>query len=254
MTAEIERRGQLRPISDLPALASAVAYIEVEGADGKFYRAQGTDIGGAFSIYNQYTAFQAPFSSDFDDLKGHAVTPTGGVSIVAAKAEFDGTGRLSYNSSEALNLRDSDFCIEGWFKTSQTQNYTTFFERDINLAGGYTLIINNGSADGKVAFYQAAASQIVASSTGGYADGVRHHVAVCRTGLTFYLFIDGVLKATQAYLSLSVFAASTQALILGNSPTASRALVGTLDNWRLIKGLPGYTVPFTVPTPPFPTG
>lgn len=256
MAAEIPRRGAIRPVRDLPDLASTIEWIEVEGADGRFYRATSTQVGGnsGFDMYNQYIAFQAPFSSDFDDLKGHAVTPSGGVSIVGGQAVFDGTGQLSYSTSEALNLRDSDFWIEGWFTSSQNQQYTTLFERDINLAGGYTLVFNIDSAsDGRIAFYQNAASQLVKTATGGYNDGVRHHVAVVRTGLTFYLFVDGLLLGTNAYASLSVFAASTGALILGNSPTASRALIGEMDNWRMGKGIPGYTVPFVVPTPPFPS-
>ena len=110
----------------------------------------------------------------------------------------------------------------------------------------------DSNSDGKIALYEIALGQVVKSS-GGFNDGVRHHLVVARNGVQFMIFVDGALVGHTQYGSLNIFAISTSGVQLGNSATSSRALVGFLDNWRIVKGQAIYNVPFTPPTPPFPT-
>jgi hypothetical protein len=261
MTAAVKRRGMIRPITALPAATSPTGgAFEVEIA-GQFYQIPAAKVAGAGS-WNQ-TALQAPydFANQFADLKGKANTETGAVAIVADahvpsgfSAAFTGAGgRIQYPSSPDFDFGSANFTIEGWFRTSSVQQFTALLTRDQGSTEEWTLLVNIDSAsDGKIAFYELALGQVV-KSTGGYNDGNRHHVAVVRSGVQFFLFVDGVHVGNTQFNSVNIFALSTSGLQLGNSQTASRALVGNLDNWRITKGDALYTVAFTPPTPPFPT-
>lgn len=267
MAATPPRRGEVRPPSDLPDLVGSPLWLEVEGADRKVYRATSAAVGGGGqNTFNSYTAAQLPLdtATQFADLKGKTTTVVGSVAITAdpasptgSSAEFSGAGgRIAIaGSNNDFDFGFGPFGIEGWFQTSQAaQQYTTLLDRAIGSTGGYTIIINNGSsADGKIALYQNAASLVVETGIGGFNDGQRHHLAVVRNGTQFYIFVDGVMRGFNQYVSFDVWALSVNALWLGNSTIASRAFIGRLDNWRIVKGIPTYAVsPFTVPVPPFP--
>lgn len=262
MTAAVKRRGMIRPISDLPVSPGGAALMEVEVAGAAYRAAVGG--GGGLSVWNQYTALQCPYSADFVDLKGNGVTIAGAPTIVADgaapggfSAQFHGAGdKLTYTTSQgdSLDLRGVSWTIEFGLRTSINQQYTTIYERGIGATGGFTVIINNDSSnDGRLAFYQNVASLVVKTANGGFNDGVRHHVAICRVATSFYIFIDGVQQGLTVYNSFDVFASGSQALDVGNSSTANRDLTGFLDNLRFTRGIPMYATHFTAPTSPFPT-
>lgn len=209
---------------------------------------------GALEFYNQYVTFQAPFSTDLLDLKSHVLSSSTGVSIVGGKASFDGTGGLVYNSAGTFDMYSMPFCFEGWFSTSQTQQYTTLMERGSGgTTGDWELVINNTVNGGQLAFYQA--NLIAAGLVGGSGlnNGARHHFALAKAGTWYAIFGDGALLNFVSLTSYDVWPPNTRPLYIGNSQTAGRHLIGTMDNVRMMRGQPGYTVPFTVPTPPFPT-
>ena len=255
------RRG-FRQIATLPAAPDGVKLVEVEVA-GASYQVPASSLGGGLaSIFNQYTALQCPFSSDFADLKGNLDTETGTVAIAADgnvpsgfSAQFSGAGgRVQFPSAASLNFGNGNFTLGGWFRTSMTTQYGALFTRDQGSTEAWTCLVNIDSAsDGKIAFYQLALGQVVKTSGGGYNNGVRHHIEITRNGCQFSIWIDGLLAGTTQYVSFDVFAVSTSGLQFGNSQTAARAFLGALDNWYIMKGIALHTVPFTVPVPPLPT-
>jgi hypothetical protein len=252
----------IRNITDLPAYGSQTgATVEVE-AGGAFYNAPYA-AGASVPPWSQ-VAFSAPLSANFNDLKGHTVTPVGTPpTISGGRTVFTGAGGLSYNLSqfggEDLQIRNMPFTLEGWFSCTSNATNQCLFDTDTTSTGAYTLLLNLNGTVGNMAWLMNNGSASVTLSVLGVAnDGTRHHVAiVCVTPLLFYFFLDGVLKQNTETAVSMLTSPTSHALVLGSrftGSTQSLGLVGTMDNWRWTKGFPLYPgVPFTVPTPPFAT-
>lgn len=274
MTLEVERRGMIRPISDLPAAVTLVApLVEIED-QGKFYKAAyggGGGGGNAPDTFDAYTAVQFPFSSDFLDLKGNAAAPSSssGASITGGKlVTAGGAGQgLQYANAgvggalaEVLDFGSGNFTVEGWFQSLSTVALGVMMEKsNASFNGGSWGIFLNGdnvANSGRVAYWQSdfsGAAPVVLSPSGTkYNDGVRHAIRLCRNGNQFTLYVDGAsVGRTTSAVALTD---NTSDLRMGFSVIASRAMVCTFDNWRVLKGLAACAgVKYTVPTPPFPT-
>jgi hypothetical protein len=260
MTAETPRRGMIRKIADLPAYPGGAAIQEVEVGGVPYQSAAGAS---GIAPINQ-TVVQLPLATDFLDVKQHAITVVGSVVISGGAAVFSGGGgviSIADHNPDDMDISCAPYTIEAFFKTTQAaQQNTMICERDDGAfhSGSWAILINQNSAgDGKVAFYSSTennAAAIMTSAVGGYNDGVRHHVAVCRIGAKYHMWVDGVLVARQLYNGLSVSTLLTAPIRIGNSVFSSRQFIGTIDNFRYIIGVPAYSGwTFTVPTPPFPT-
>jgi hypothetical protein len=266
MTAETPRRGMIRKIADLPAYPGGAAIQEVEIA-GVPYQATAGGSAGISSI-NQ-TVIQLPLSN-FLDIKQHSVGVFGSVAIdnttTPSSALFTGGGGvISVGQGSPFNDLDisaANYTIEAFFKTTQAaQLLTTICERDNGSfgSGSWSLLINADAAgDGKIAFYSSSennASAVMTSTVGGYNDGVRHHVVVCRIGEKYQLWVDGTIAALQIFNGFSAPSPVLTAPVrVGNSAFASRQFIGNIDNFRYIIGINAYAgFKFTVPSVPFPT-
>lgn len=80
------------------------------------------------------------------------------------------------------------------------------------------------------------------------------HMAICRSGTTCRLFVDGV--QTASFTNTTDYNDSSNALFIGNlsstavSPASAVAYKGSLQNFRIVKGTALYTSNFTVPATP----
>ena len=252
----------IRPISDLPALVGAPDWVEVEQAGG-FFKAPGSAFqSNAQDIY-QLTALQVPFAASFADVGPLAMTPatSGTVAIVGGAAVFSGTGaaggEVDYTTALAFGASAFDigapFTIEGWFKTASIVNFATLMERSVGGASPWGLIINNAPGDGKLAFYDPDGAP-AALTTHAWNDNVRHHVRVVKYWNSTMIWVDGILDAHTITNPPAGWATSNNTVKFGNSANAGRFFIGSLDNWRIVKGIAVSTLPkFTVPAPPFPT-
>lgn len=203
------------------------------------------------------------------DERKHPVAVTPGAlqqnkeSVFGGSCQFDGAlGAVTCDEFQS-NLVGSNwqdyyfasgpFTIEGWFKTNQNNRINaTLAERSPQpmTAGGWRIVINvSAASDGHLGFFWGDINISVACMESGanFADGYWHHVAVVRNGNLFYMFADGALVAT-AISATSQTDLGSQKIILGNSTGAGRGYAGYLDEWRITKGIPRYTVSFT-PTP-----
>lgn len=265
MTAETPRRGMIRPISDLPASPGGAELIEVEVAK-KFYQR-----GVPSASYLNQTVIQLPMATaGFPDDKGHAVTVSGPVTLDTTttpfSAKFSAGASINQGIHVAAPATGDDFNVggspiwtmEGWFKTTQVEQFATLCGRDSGAGGSGTwaLLINNGtSSDGKIAMYTGWGSGAPAIvSRLSYADGIRHHVAIVHTGVLTYVYVDGVLENMSVVSPLATATILAQDILLGGSGYATRQFVGNMDNWRIVNGVALYTGhTYTVPTPPFPS-
>jgi hypothetical protein len=208
--------------------------------------------------------------TDIRDERLHIATVTAGAIQSRSQSMFGGSscsfdgvnGKITL--AEYLNalVKDfyfagSNFTIEGWFKTAfQLPNgklNTTIIERNGSpFVGGHWAIVINVSAasDGHIGVYWGDYSTAVPMIESGtnYLDNQWHHVAFIRNGNQFLLFVDGAYAGSRELATAQTDVAGT-VLTFGNSIYANRGFPGYLDEWRITKGFPRYTVSFT-PNPP----
>lgn len=265
MSAEIPRRGMLRPISDLPLLVGAADYLEVQQA-GAFFKAPPSAVGGqsnSVDLFTAYTAFQFPFAANFLDVTGQMPAPTAiAVAIVGGKASFAGTagGGLSYVTTglpnvNTLSLGTECFTLEGFLSTVQTATTDIISKTNSSLNTGCWIInINQTASSGKIDTFFGDVSSSVPIVTGVVKvnDGLRHHFRLVRSGSRWAQYIDGVLDARGTSAAEIGDNVAPPPIIFGNSPFA-RPFAGLMDNWRFLPGVALNTRNFTVPSTPFPT-
>lgn len=274
MTLEVQRRGMIRLISDLPAFGTPnTPLVEVEDG-GKFYKAAYAAGGASYPPFANNVAFSAPLATAFTDVaKGRSFKTAGTAPTFAGgKMVLGGAGCVFYNTlqfdsnGEDMQLEDMPYTLEGWFSSSTTTTNAIVVDTNTSNQGGYTVVLNLNGTVGELAWLLNPGSGAVVTCTvlGITNDGTRHHIAIVHVSpLLTYLFIDGVRvgqsNATSSLLgklTSNVFALGGR--ISGGSFAApgsfSLGLTGTLDNWRFTKGIALYPgINFTVPTPPFPT-
>lgn len=193
---------------------------------------------------------------------GSAVTSTSSPKFGTASGYFPGGNsdrvRIEPDWSQDHNFAMGNFTIECWFKTDNvSRDDMTLMEKDSGAyaAGSWALRMNDaGASVGDIAFYLRdyhATNPMMVSSSSGYDDNSWHHVAVTRNEDRWKLFVDGTVQAsathTGAVTDLMTDGANTY-IYIGNSKTASRGWTGYLDDVRITKGYPRYTVNFPVPT------
>jgi len=162
---------------------------------------------------------------------------------------FNGSSQYLLTSTNAsLALGTNSFTIEYWLY--------------INSAGGGTVAVSSGNGtttyDGLFGYQTGSQSLILyLSSTGSSWDiasgvaigstptGTWNHVAITRSGNTFYTFVNGVQGAT--------FSSSASIYQSANSISIGRAQSGTpingnVSNLRVVVGTALYTSNFTIPT------
>jgi hypothetical protein len=195
-----------------------------------------------------------------------------------ARTGFNGQGSLTWTSSmspapgtpgQSLIYGKTDFTIEGWFMTSNPSQYMAMLTeayikppKSNNQYGSTFLVAINNTANGGQVVLYTTNGLMCATTIGGlkFNDGVRHHVRVCRSRTSYYIFIDGILRGYTLYTSYDSYVQPPISVLgpvisitAGNDVlNAGRGWVGTLDNWRVLRVcLSRFN--FKVPTPPFPT-
>jgi len=196
---------------------------------------------------NRVTIIRNPNAENIDWNISYS---TGGV-------EFDGTDYLSIPDDSDFTFGTDDFTIEFWYKTNNISG----------LANGYDYIFSSGwpvqlahheSGGSKIGFWMRdsatgdSGSYFISDlNTGGgsiASTSVWYHIAVTRSGSTFRIFLDGVLKNTQT--SSSSAPAPGEAAQIGRFAGGMDSMYanGTLSNFRYIKGTALYTQDFVPPS------
>jgi len=189
------------------------------------------------------------FDGDLTDETGR-IWDQLGAPIIGGAGRFGGCITFSGSPSERLTTAHQafgvdDWTVEMWIKFSLTSGQQNFFE-NLNSAG-----IN---PSGRFTIYQAAASLRVfinsadRISTPVPSTNTWHHLSVsCESGLV-RLFVDGAIKGSWNSGGLNF----DQTLTIFGAGFGTDSLFGSLDEFRITKGVARYIENFTPPTEPFP--
>ena len=174
----------------------------------------------------------------------------------ARSVDFNGSSWLDIADHSDFTFGTDDFTIEAWYKAD-----------DLNLSNSWDYIFSSGwpvqlahtvgGSGSRFTFYMAdsnsTSSYIVSDlNTGGGSvhAGQWYHVAVTRSGSTFRIFLDGVLKNT-ATSSGSAPAPNANSAIGRFTPSSPYYYAdGKISNFRYVKGTAVYTSSFRPPTAP----
>jgi hypothetical protein len=157
--------------------------------------------------------------------------------------------------SAALELGNTDFTIEFFIKQNvSSTNRGILGVRTANTSQG-SFMVRSYTFNGVAMEHQNAAgtaySTLVTDGSVNLIVGVRYHVAFVRQGTTLKVYVNGVLKGTQAIEN--PFWNGTAPFGIGSyySDTASSLMTDfQMDNLRIRKEAV-YTGNFTPPTAPF---
>jgi hypothetical protein len=162
---------------------------------------------------------------------------------------FDGSGDyLTLPSSSNLAMGTGDFCIEMFVfpGSSSTQNLFTNANSSTGGDTGLGIFIRNTTqvrlASWNTAFLDTGSNAIVTNQW--------NHVAVCRSGTTASIFVNGTRQATG---TVSNNFSSTNAFYVGTAVSGGDQLTGYISNLRAVKGSAVYDpsqTSITVPTAP----
>ena len=181
---------------------------------------------------------------------------SGGVITTSANSKygssmyFPGTSYLRAPNQRLLNLAtgNSDFTVECWFNTSNSNARGPIVSKDFNQGisnPSYAIYIDTGN---KLSFLIADASsdsiytQFIYT---GIANNVWYHTAMVRSGSTLNCFLNGNLINTQP---ITVATKDNGASFdIGTTYNTAAYFVGYLDDIRITKGIARYTAPFIPP-------
>jgi hypothetical protein len=135
-------------------------------------------------------------------------------------AQFDGVDdTIAVNASSELKSKNTT--ISAWFKADSDVSQYRVLLADEGAGGSKSmrLILMQGSGELRFDFIAGGVYRAVATPTGGYNDGLWHHVAAVRddTTKTLRLYIDGFRRAAGSY-SGDVDLAPSDPLWIGRSP------------------------------------
>src|SRR3989344_1441586 len=164
-------------------------------------------VGSCVSAPTDYIAYWA-FENDFIDNSGngHEGTGQGGVGFAAGKldqgASFDGINdriEIPHTGSINLGADGSKFSISLWFKTSG--NVGVWADHLIGKASDTSNLPNplgvSLQLDNKISFSSNEAGRAhTATSTLAYNDNSWHHIVGVRDDNDLYLYLDGILVAS----------------------------------------------------------
>jgi Concanavalin A-like lectin/glucanases superfamily len=208
----------------------------------------------------------------YDATSKNDLETVGNAQISTAQSKFggssiyvDGTGDyLMAKSQPFLNPGSSNFTIEAWVNFSAAVSSTLYVIVAKTTSGtnnsSFTFVRSTAN---KLAFAfwsdGTGGNYVIIATTANFpsSTGVWNHVAVTRSGSTFYLFIDGVSQTITtslngtATLSSPIFASETP-ITVGASADPNNFLNGYVQDVR-ITNYARYTGNFTAPTAAFPT-
>ena len=160
--------------------------------------------------------------------------------VRTASAFFDGSGDfLTIPSSNAFGFGTGDFTVEAWVNTT-TFNSVVFDNRTVNEPGVFFI----HQTTGRIGYFDPTVASISGSTT-NCANGSWNHLAWCRSGSTFRMFVNGQQEYSG---TLTSNFGTTRPARIGSSFENTALFNGRISNLRVVKGTALYTANFTLPT------
>jgi hypothetical protein len=191
-----------------------------------------------------------------------AVTAVGNAQISTTQSRFGGasglfdasgnTCHLTIPGSSLFDMGSSDFTIECWIRSTQTQTaYTGLVARSASGGSRYALGYNSAGTGLELWVNGINSMGPMAVNTATINDGNWHHIAAVRYGTDFSVYVDGVKGSTSSTSSGSI-SSSTNIVYVANDPNfIVRGFRGYIDDLRITK-YARYTSAFTPPAAALP--
>ena len=160
---------------------------------------------------------------------------------------FGGSSTYLTVPNNAAYTFPGDFTIEMWYSPSNSNNQTIFDYRGVSTEIGNDPSILKSSSN-QIQLYMDGNYQITSAAIGV---GTWNHIAVCRSGSTITMYLNGISQGTYSYASQIETSGANRPIIgsWGYTP-GSFSTVGYISNLRLVKGTAVYTSNFTPSTTP----
>lgn len=189
------------------------------------------------------------------DVAGFTWTFAGDAQLDTAQSKFGGSSLLLDGTGDYISTPDSaahelsngqDCSFEAWVRPNATKLQAIICKKSATPAG-YFFGTDSSNRLNFIGYTAAGATAINVLSTTVLSTGQWYHVAVCREGTTWRLFVDGVLEDTDT--QSGTIAGNTNALFVGrDEQDTARDFNGHIDDVRILKGTARYTATFTPPT------
>tara|TARA_Y100000310_G_scaffold239283_1_gene242862 strand:- start:709 stop:1476 length:768 start_codon:yes stop_codon:yes gene_type:complete len=189
---------------------------------------------------------------------GHTITAGANAKISTetsifgtSSAYFDGTDDFLAVTSSAFNFGTDDFTIECWVKTTDNDyggnapHIVSMWDHSSNKRS-WTIQMYSGNLTAYLDANGASGDYKVFESSLAVTNNQWHHVALCRSGATAKLFLNGQVGATVSVGS--TFSLYPGGVITIGTDTSHTGLdyIGWIDDLRIYRGVAKYTSAFTV--------
>lgn len=195
-------------------------------------------------------------STTFTDVKGKTWTAGGSAQLDTAQAKW-GPSSLLLGSGDYISTGGStdyspigDFTCEAWIRPAAI-GLTGVIASTRGSGTGWQFLVDAGGTVQVGWWGSWSGSVFVLTSTTLLAANTYYHVRWCKSGSTYYLFVDGNLEASGT--PVGDYASNTATLYLGYDPQfGGRYFNGHIDDFRITNGVARSTSSFTPPTAAFP--
>ena len=173
-----------------------------------------------------------------------------GAMYFSGSANLETNGYIKAGIGELANLSSGDFTVECWF-----------YGMNNSLADTESSLFQQGEHDWRLMFrrlsgqlvlrYAVASVEQISTAGNLFSLNTWNHVAVCKSGATTTLYLNGVSVGTTAASPAN----STNFVYVGSNLVGTSVywpLNGYINDFRLTKGVARYTGNFTPPTVPLP--
>jgi hypothetical protein len=167
-----------------------------------------------------------------------------------------GTGSISFNgstdylvapSNPIYNFGTEDFTIEGWVYFNSASSAVMLVSSNYNSgtgAGGWAFIYRGDISS----LSMSVNSNVTYTKSWSPSTSTWYHVAVCRSGTSLRLFVNGTQLGTTSTSSDNITGATTLVVAGNLGGGTNLTLNGYLDDIRITNGYARYTANFTPPT------
>jgi hypothetical protein len=205
---------------------------------------------GSASLIDDSSASMGPAS-----VNGNAQVDTAQFKFGAASLLLDGTGDyITYTHDSALSVASGDKTIEAWIRLGATGRiHTLASKRPLTGATEFAFYVTATNVLQGIAFAAGSAVVNIVGTT-ALTTGVQYHVALCRAGAVWRLFLNGTQEGASTTESSPV-ESNTEPFIIGRDQSNTvRDFHGWIDEFRFKSGAGAaiYTANFTAPTAAFP--
>lgn len=202
----------------------------------------------------------ADASTTMTDVTGRVWTARGNAQLDTAQKQWgvsslllDGTGDFIDAAHDVLLSANGDYTFECWIRPSFTSTLKCIATKR-PTSGGATEFAFYVDATNKLQVSAWTSGAVVIVTLTGATDvqqNVWQHVTFTKDGITWRLFLDGVLDAFGD--ETGTYGANLNMFHIGRDPSnTARDFAGHMDDVRITKGVARYTATFTPPAAAFP--